>query len=66
MTTNSISITRVVPGGQVTVDLVYLSANQALADLGRVLRSVTDDVEAFEIEQTLGPAEDEPGSERGE
>jgi hypothetical protein len=38
--TNSITITREVAGGQVTVDLVYGSANDALGDLGRVLRTV--------------------------
>lgn len=55
MVTNSITITRDVPGGQVTVDLVYTTANDALGDLGRVLRTVTNEVEAFEIEQALEP-----------
>ena len=57
MTTSSISITRDVPDGQVTVQLVYETANEALGALGKALREVTDDLEKFELEQALGPEE---------
>lgn len=55
MSQSSISITRDVPDGQVTVQLVYETANDALASLGKALRDVTGDIEAFELEQALGP-----------
>lgn len=61
---SSISITRDVPDGQVTVQLVFPTANEALASLGQALREVTGDIERFELEQALGPDDEPAGGEQ--